>query len=161
MPSTPKMLFDLTVSAGVLLGGAWLAAEVSTPAGAAETTPPPVAPGVTLTIDGVRSDTGEIIVMVFDEEAAYTAYDHTKTAELREVSAATGTMKVSFEKLTTGPYAIVLFHDENGDDDLNMKYGIPLEGYGTSGAKGIYDDPGFQQALVTPGNVTVQMYYLQ
>ena len=77
------------------------------------------------------------------------------------MQATTGTMNVPFEKLTDGPYAIALFHDENEDYDLNLENGQPIEGYGTSGARGMYDDPGFQQALVKPGDVTVQMYYLQ
>ena len=161
MPSTPKLLFDLTISVCVLLGGAWLASELSSPAAATEKTQPPEASSLTLTIDGVRNDSGDVIVMVFDKKAAYDTIDYTRSVGFREVRAASGSLNVAFDDLTTGPYAIFLFHDENGDDDLNMEKGLPTEGYGTSGASGMYDEPSFKQALVSPGEVTVQMYYLQ
>ena len=161
MPSTPRLLFDLTVSVGLLVGGAWFAAQYSSPANAAGETAPPVAEQLTLTIEGIRNDTGKVIALVFDQKEAFEAYDIEKTVGFQEVKAQLGNSEMPFESLASGPYAVVLFHDENGDYDLNMENGLPLEGYGTTGSKGIYDDPGFDQALVSPGTVTVQMYYLQ
>lgn len=39
-----------------------------------------------------------------------------------------------FEKVPVGRYAVAVYHDENGDDTLNVKkLGIPIEGIGFSG----------------------------
>ena len=67
----------------------------------------------------------------------------------------------SFEDLQNGPYAIAVFHDENTNYDLDLDGGYPVEGYATSGAKGPYDEPGFAQASVEAGAVTVKIHYLQ
>lgn len=160
MPSTAKMLFDVSASAAILAGGAWLAATLSTPAEAVDNTRDAKPAGLTLQIDGVRNDTGKVIVLVFDSEDTSTADDHNKAVGFRELDARPGALAVEFPNLTTGPYAVSLFHDENTDYEFNMTDGIPLEGYGVSGAKGPYDDPGFAQASVQAGVVTIKMHYL-
>ena len=40
-----------------------------------------------------------------------------------------------------------------------MEGDLPLEGYGTSGARGPYDEPSFAQAAVDPGAVTIEVHY--
>ncbi len=160
MPSTAKMLFDLTVSGAILAGGAWLAATISTPAVGADASASPPVQGLQVDITGTRNDVGNVIVMVFDAEDAYAAYDFEKTVGFQELAARPQTLTVTFRDLTSGPYAVMMFHDENGDYDLNMNGDWPTEGYGTSGAKGPFDAPSFTQAAVGPGVTTVQMYYL-
>ena len=65
----------------------------------------------------------------------------------------------NFGGLAKGPYAIFLFHDENGDEDLNFSGERPLEGIGVSGADAPASEPGFAEASVAPGTVTVRIFY--
>lgn len=118
--------------------------------------------GISLTITNIRNDSGNIIVLVFDDKIAYKNYDYEKAADYAEIPAQAGSMSVDFPSLNAGPYAIGVFHDEDKNQDLNVDgNGNPTEGYGTSGASGPYDDPSFKKASVSPGNVTVKMHYLQ
>lgn len=117
-------------------------------------------PGLTVIIDGVRNCTGSVLVLVFDDAAAYKAYNYERAVGFAELEASEGKLSRNFPNLTAGPYAVVVFHDENGNQDLDMESGYPLEGYGTSGADGPYDEPSFQKASTLPGEATVKMHYL-
>ena len=65
-----------------------------------------------------------------------------------------------FHGLPAGRYAVRAFHDEDGDGDLGMDQGYPLEGYATSNASGRFDDPDFDEAVVTEADVALRLYYL-
>tara|TARA_X000001316_G_C907227_1_gene23566 strand:- start:102 stop:608 length:507 start_codon:yes stop_codon:yes gene_type:complete len=117
--------------------------------------------GLNLTIEGVRNNRGRVLVMVFSSEAAYEAYDYKNTVGYVELPAVSGVLVHGFETLTKGPYAVRIFHDENGDYELNMSGDYPLEGYTSSGATSLYDEPKFKDASVGPGNVTVQVRYIE
>ena len=125
----------------------------------AKQAPVPLAP-LSITISGVRNADGKILVLVFDEKQAFANYDYTKAAGYTELPASPQPIKHTFKNLTSGPYAITLFHDENNNQDFDMENGIPLEGYGTSGAKGPYDEVNFERALTKAGNIPIRMYYL-
>lgn len=116
--------------------------------------------GLRVDITNVRNDEGKVIVLVFADADAFADYDYTRAVGYAEQAAA-GTLQFEFPELREGPYAISLFHDENDDDDLNMDGIYPLEGYGTSGATGPYDEPSFSEAAVSPGRVSIRMYYLR
>lgn len=116
--------------------------------------------GLRVAVNGVRNNKGSIIVMVFDNVAAYEEYDYNRAVGFTQIDAKKGTVNVTFDNLNSGPYAIVILHDENQDSELNMKNGIPQEGYGSSGAKTAYDEPSFEQASVNSGKVIIKMFYL-
>ena len=160
MPSTANMLFDVAFTAALLTGGAWLAAQLSAPAGAVEKATNSVKQNLELHIDSIRNDKGKVIVLVYDSEKAFAADDLEKAVGFRELKAQRGKMVVDFPSLTTGPYAVSLFHDENGDYEFNMIDGIPLEGYGVSGAKHMYDSPPFARAKIAAGKVDIKVHYI-
>lgn len=114
-----------------------------------------------VTINGVRNDSGKILVFVFDTKAAYDAYDYTQAVGYAELDASTEPITHTFADLTDGPYAIGLFHDENANQDFDMQGQLPTEGYGTSGASNAYDEPSFRKASVEAGPVSIQVHYLQ
>lgn len=114
-----------------------------------------------VTIEGVRSNAGKVLVFVFDNKAAYDAYDYTQAVGYAELDASTGPITYRFPDLTSGPYAIGLFHDENSNQNFDMQGEYPAEGYGTSRATSAYDDPSFSKASVEAGPVTIQVHYLQ
>ena len=115
--------------------------------------------GLHLQITDVEPGEGSIIVLVYDNARAYSAYDVSNVAGYAELPTSARTLETQFGDLTTPPYAVALFHDANGDYDLNMVAGYPLEGYGTSGARSWYHEPSFAEASVEGGSVSVKMYY--
>ena len=52
-------------------------------------------------------------------------------------------------------YAIVIFHDENGNHDFDMSDGIPTEGYAYSNGAGVSDIAAFSDARITVGDAAV------
>ena len=111
-------------------------------------------------IKGVKNNKGNILVLVFDSASAYDAYAYTQAVGFKQVKAQKGKITVSFDDLKDGPYAIVALHDENVDNELNLKGDVPAEGYGTSGAKSAYDDLSFKEASMLAGKVKIKMFYL-
>ncbi|WP_052254289.1 DUF2141 domain-containing protein [Leisingera sp. ANG-S5] len=120
---------------------------------------PASAEGLRLTIDGIRNSQGNILIAVFSEAKAYETLDFWQAEAFAAVPARPGSTAHAFPDLTAGPYAVVLFHDENGDEDLNFNGGRPLEGIGVSGASSPQDEPGFAEASVGPGNTTIHVFY--
>ena len=155
-------LFAATLlTAVILICGGWLSSSVSPKA-------EPVGPvtdvthnGLMVEVSGVRNAKGQIVVTIYDNAEALARYDDEDYVDYKLMPAAEGTLIADFPALTEGPYAVSVFHDENSD----LKFGIygytPLEGYGTSGAAGPYDEPPFDRAAVSPGKVRVEMYYLR
>lgn len=114
---------------------------------------------LSITIQGKRSDQGRVLVMVFDDASAFTAYDHNRAIGYQELSAQSDKLTFNFSALNQGPYAVFAMHDENSDYQLNEQDGYPVEGFVVSGAKSKYDEPGFKQAAVAEGKLELQLMY--
>lgn len=123
------------------------------------TAAPAMAQGLTLTIEGVRNAKGSVIVMVFDKAGAYNSLDWSGAVDLADIPARPGRLTHRFADLKAGPYAVLLFHDENGDRDLNFSGDRLLEGIGASGVTAANAYPAFADAAVPPGSVTVRLHY--
>jgi len=117
---------------------------------------------VEVTVTNVKDTTGTVRVGIFNDESTFL-----KDAFVGKiVRAAKGEVKVIFENVPEGKYALSVIHDENknGELDSNM-IGIPKEGFGFSNdAMGMFGPPGFEKCefAVTPGpkKLTVTMRYL-
>ncbi len=120
---------------------------------------PALADGLNLTVDGIRNANGSVVVLVFDEKRAFERLKWRKAVHYADVPARVGSVSHSFPDLTAGPYAVFVFHDENGDEDLNYNAERFLEGVGASGATEETPEPTFSEASVMPGDVTVRIYY--
>ncbi len=118
-------------------------------------------PGVNMIVEGVRNTNGKIVVLVFDNAAAFESLNYRNAVDIAEINADPGSVSYQFDQLTKGPYAIFVFHDENGDDDLNIRDGRLLEGVGATGTSNRDDEPNFAQASVAPGSVTIRLHYDQ
>lgn len=117
--------------------------------------------GLTVNVDGIRNARGSIIIMVFDDARAFDNLDAWSAITYAQVPAKNGTIRHEFPGLCAGPYAVLLFHDENGDEDLNMTATQFLEGVGATGAPNPEDEPDFKAASVWPGDVRVRVHYDQ
>ncbi|MEA2027999.1 MAG: DUF2141 domain-containing protein, partial [Campylobacterota bacterium] len=57
------------------------------------------------------------------------------------------TLKYQFKNIPKGHYAIALFHDQNGNGELDYNiFGIPTEGYAFSNNPKVLGEPNFEDA---------------
>lgn len=83
-----------------------------------------------LTITNVEAATGKVMIAVFDTDEGWKTSDAVTTTS---ATAETGTLTVAIDGLTPGEIGIKLFHDVDGDGELDTgNFGIPSEPYGFS-----------------------------
>ena len=117
-----------------------------------------------LTVDGVRSDGGEILVALYDSADGFqSAIANAARRGLMPdsgrligtaIRANQGTQSTVFTQLAPGRYAIVVIHDENDNGRLDKDLlGVPTEGYGFGNdAEGFFSAPSFDAAAITVGS---------
>lgn len=157
MPTTTQRISAILTSAVILMGGAFAASLVPS-VEANETSI--VRADLEVTIEGVRNGNGHVIILVMDDADAYNASDYDTATRYREISAEAGRVTATFAGLPSGRYAVVAFHDENGNRDLDMRGSIPSEGFAVSGARDAFDTPAFDRASSHERSRRVQMYYM-
>src|SRR3546814_5617415 len=70
-----------------------------------------------------------------------------------------------FKDLPPGRYAVLAYHDENGNGELDRRFGmIPTEGYGLSNNPKVMGPPSFEDSAFEvpagePTRVTLEMRY--
>ena len=100
-----------------------------------------------LTIDvlGVKSSDGNISIAVYDTSDSFLKSDQAFKGYSTE--AVLGITQLSIEDLPNGTYALAVFHDENGNGELDTNWlGIPKEDVGFSNAKmKTFGPPSFQE----------------
>lgn len=113
-------------------------------------------------VGGVRSADGQVKLMLFDRAEGFRKED--KSREVLALPAAVGTVRGIFRDLPPGRYAIVTYHDEDGDGKLNLRFGmLPMEGYGLSNNPSVSGPPAFQDAAFdvpeTGAKLAIQLAY--
>jgi uncharacterized protein (DUF2141 family) len=96
----------------------------------------PAAPPVVrlnVTVSGLRSDRGSVVLALFRGGAGF-PNDGKKAVAHATVRVGPGkTAEAAFPDLPPGEYALSLFHDENNNGRLDTSaFGFPREGFGTS-----------------------------
>lgn len=123
----------LRISHLVLLGGILLSSTVVDPQ-----------PALVVHVSGLKKMKGQLVVAVFKDPETFLEEDlvHIFHKELSE------TCKVQFKELESGQYAVSVFHDLNGNGELDTNmFGFPTEPYGFSkNASGTFGPPSFQKA---------------
>lgn len=122
---------------------------------------PATADGLNVTVDGIRNAKGNIVILVFDDARAFDSLDVWSAIDYAQIPSRKGSVSHEFLDLNAGPYAVLLFHDENKDGDLNMTATKLMEGLGATGAPNPEDEPDFKAASVWPGDVRVHIHYDQ
>lgn len=94
---------------------------------------------LTIEIQNLRSNAGEILLQIYDENQNKIKGVYGKIVDKKSV--------IIIENLIAGKYAFKYFHDENKNDKLDSNWlGIPNEGYGFSNnAKGTFGPPSFEK----------------
>lgn len=111
---------------------------------------PAEASELTLKLNGVRSDKGMIMALLLRADTA--AGPAKPVGGARQAASQSG-VTLSFPDLAPGDYAVMLFHDENGNGQMDQNaFGMPVEGYGFSNnAKASFGPPKFGEMKVTVG----------
>ena len=157
MPTNMQRLTGVLVSIGITVGGAWVASTAHS--NTEDKTLTSFADGLNITVENVRNDSGNVVVMVFADRDAFKAYDVTKAADYIEIPSKQGSVSARFPDLNSGPDAVAAFHDEDQNQDLNMDGEQPIEGYATSGAVDAYDVSTFKKASLSNPYTAITMYY--
>lgn len=85
---------------------------------------------LTVTIDHIKNDEGIVYAQLFLGEDSYINNNAEQNAMM---PAKQGVGEFTFTDLKPGDYVVRLYHDENGNQQLDMNaFGMPLEGYGFS-----------------------------
>lgn len=97
---------------------------------------------------GLRNERGTARVAVFATRAGWPQQDG-KAYRRAIATIDRGRASVSFEGLPPGAYAVIAFHDEDGDERLKTGlFGVPVEGWGASNDARATFGPAFDDALV-------------
>jgi len=89
-----------------------------------------VAYDISIKVKNIDSD-GKLYIGLYNEKRDFK--NILKTYKNRIVDINSSTLKVIFKNIPKGVYAISLFHDKNGNGELDKNlFGVPTEGYGFS-----------------------------
>ena len=101
---------------------------------------------LTLKVDGIRSERGNILVALYDDPDAFSAGSQTQTVSSVQLRSTKGTIRFTWHGLSPGVYALAIMHDENSNGKMELKGPIPLEGYAYSQGAGKTTVPSFKEA---------------
>ncbi|HUC65303.1 MAG TPA: DUF2141 domain-containing protein [Stellaceae bacterium] len=104
---------------------------------------------VIVTIDGLHSDKGNVLVALYSKPDDFP--DGDDSDQHVKVKASTQRITVVFDHLRPGVYAVGAYHDENANGRLDTNFiGYPIEGYALSnGIRAIISRPRFVDASFT------------
>ena len=98
-----------------------------------------------VTLRNVRDASGVLRAGLYREPATFRKEE--KALSVVQAPAAAGEVTLSFAGLPPGRYAIMAYHDENGDGQLNRRFGMfPTEGYGLSNNPRVSGPPAFEDS---------------
>lgn len=151
-----KFLFPILLSA-IILGCGDASAESESTEEAAVTTGE-TSSLLTVQITGFDSITGFARLVVFDSEDGF-PMDAEQSVYRASEPVESDIVTFSISTLGEGTFAITVYHDQDGDGQLDMKfYGPPSEKVGTSNdARGRMGPPSFEDASFVLGSEPLEM----
>ncbi|HYW21615.1 MAG TPA: DUF2141 domain-containing protein [Nodularia sp. (in: cyanobacteria)] len=121
---------------------------------------------LTMEIDGLRNTEGQVCVSIFANSQGFPS-NSDRVVKKQCTKIADNSLKVTFDNLQAGSYAVALIHDQNKDQILNRNnLGMPIEGFGFSRNPEVRTGPPqFKDAafLLAGPNTVIQIqlkYYL-
>lgn len=111
-------------------------------------------------MEGFRNNGGSVMAALFQRKDGFPE-EYRKALKVAKSAIMEGTAKIGFDGLVPGEYAVSVFHDENGDGELDKNMlGMPKEGYGASNNElPAMSAPEFEKALfvVKQGEQTIRI----
>jgi uncharacterized protein (DUF2141 family) len=137
----------------LLVAAAPAAAQTATPPAARPTPAAQATPAAGILhvhVVGLRDSSGQVICTLFDSPIAFPS-DSTRAVGQAAVSIKDAAATCSFRGLAPGRYALVTFHDENGNGNFDRNwFGLPKEGYAFSNnVRPVFAPPSFNAAAFT------------
>ena len=109
---------------------------------------------VDVTVEGVRGTQGVVTISLCTRQEY--AVDDCRL--MRSISAAPPRVMVSFGAVRAGRYAVVVFHDLDGDGEVARGFlGLPKEGVGFSRNPSLWRKPRFEDVAVDLGTSARQV----
>lgn len=109
---------------------------------------PAAAADLTVRLHGIRAQTGLVKIAVVGSQDAWDGKAAPVQADGAPVQGEDATF--SFKELKPGEYAVMITHDENGNDKMDTNVmGMPLEGYGFSNNPQVMRKPTWDEARFT------------
>ncbi len=88
---------------------------------------------ITVTVEGLHNDKGQLIGFLYNDEDAFPTKMDQAVRRTRSTQLTGPKVALTFENVPGGTYAVAVIHDENGDGELERNFiGIPSEGVGAS-----------------------------
>ena len=118
---------------------------------------------MTVTLSNVEHDRGTVQVALFSDPKTFRKADQAFASS--EAPAKAGTVTVVFDRVPAGQYAIMAYHDENANGDLDRRFGMfPTEGYGLSNNPEVigppqFEDSQFEVQEARPSTIDIDMRY--
>lgn len=114
------------------------------------------ADNLSITVTNIAETKGQLMLSVVAGEAGFKDQEPPVAAFI--LPAITGSVTVSTDALGAGEYGIRMFHDENGNGEMDANMvGIPKEPYGFSNsAKGSFGPPKWEAVKFTINGDTKQ-----
>jgi uncharacterized protein (DUF2141 family) len=102
---------------------------------------------LTVAVQEVRGGKGQVKLMLFEHEEGFRKED--KARAVLALPAVAGSVNGVFRDLPPGRYAVIAYHDENGNGKLDLRFGMfPKEGYGLSNDYIPSGPPKFKAAVI-------------
>jgi len=87
---------------------------------------------LTITVTDIRSNKGYLMVSIYNDGEGFPS-DADKAMLTRRYDVSGDSYTCSFTNIPYGEYAVAIFHDENGNGEMDTNFiGIPKEGVGVS-----------------------------
>ncbi|WP_068636628.1 DUF2141 domain-containing protein [Thauera butanivorans] len=98
-----------------------------------------------VTLDGLQHARGSVRVGLYADPKTFRK--EAQALAVKQVAAVPGELRVEFDGLPPGRYAIMAYHDEDGNGELNRRFGMfPTEGYGLSNNPSVSGPPAFEDS---------------
>lgn len=117
---------------------------------------------LTVRLAGIGDAGGQLRVSLYRDPETFRKED--RALRVATLPATAGSAEVVFDGLEPGRYALMAYHDANGDNRLNLRLGMfPTEGYGLSNNPKIFGPPKFADSafeVTAPANsVSINISY--
>ncbi|WP_052177811.1 DUF2141 domain-containing protein [Methylotenera sp. G11] len=100
---------------------------------------------LSVNLEQVKNNKGNIFVELYSDPATFRK--SAKAFKIIKTQAVEGASNVTFENLAAGTYAVLTYHDEDGNNEMNKRFGmIPTEGYGLSNNPKVMGPPSFKDS---------------
>ncbi len=97
-------------------------------------------------LENVRDDSGQIRASIYSDPESFRKED--KALKIVSLPARAGNITLNLDGLAPGRYAVMVYHDANNDQKLNLRFGMfPTEGYGLSNNPVVMGPPKFSESV--------------